>query len=294
MRIGARGSDLAQWQALWVGGKLEEAGLEVEQVVISTHGDRVQDRPQRDLGVQGVFTKEIEEALLDKRIDLAVHSCKDMALEQPEGLAVVALSERANPADLLIIRQDSVNLSAERYPLKGNAVVGTSAVRRGSQFQAIRPDVVLKDLRGNVPTRLAKLAEGQYDAIFLAAAGIERLQLDLSEFHVVSLNPREFIPSPAQGILAVEMRADDPNIQTVIDTIHHPASGQAAQIERSVLETFGGGCSLPLGAYAWQEENSWKLAGFWGGDDRATWETVSGSYEHLAVDLAKALITVPA
>ena len=294
MRIGARGSDLAQWQAFWVGEKLEEAGLEIEQVVISTHGDRVQDRPLRDLGVQGVFTKEIEEALLDGRIDLAVHSCKDMALEQPDGLAVIALSERANPADLLILNEESVDLSAPRFPLKEGAVVGTSAVRRGSQLTALRGDVELKDLRGNVPTRLAKLAEGQFDAIFLAAAGIERLNLDLSAFHVIELIPREFIPSPAQGILAVEMRADDPNIQTVINAIHHETSGEAARIERAVLETFGGGCSLPLGAYAWQEDGQWNLTGFWSGDGVATWKTVSGSAETLAFELARALIGVPA
>ncbi|MCB2198825.1 hydroxymethylbilane synthase [bacterium] len=294
MRIGARGSDLAQWQALWVGGKLEEAGLEVEQMVISTHGDRVQDRPLRELGVQGVFTKEIEEALLDERIDLAVHSCKDMALEQPKGLAVVALSERANPSDLLIIRRESVDDNADPYPLKLAAIVGTSAVRRGSQFQALRPDITLKDLRGNVPTRLAKLADGQYDAIFLAAAGIERLNLDLSDFHVLTLDPTEFIPSPAQGILAVEMRADDPRIQTVIESIHHAPSGQAAQIERAVLDTFGGGCSLPLGAYAWQDQKSWHICGYWGGEGQPTWKNVSGQAEHLALDLARALIEVPA
>jgi hydroxymethylbilane synthase len=284
MRIGARGSDLAQWQAHWVGDRLTKAGIPVEQVIIKTHGDRVQDKPLHQLGVQGAFTKEIEEALLDGRIDLAVHSFKDMALKQPAGLEIVALSERADPSDLLIVHCDSVEEAGKAFPLAEGAVVGTSAVRRGSQLRALRPDVDLRDLRGNVPTRLDKLRRGDYDAIFLAAAGIERLGLDLTEFHVVRLDPWEFIPSPAQGVLAVEMRADDSAVGEVVKAVHHEESGRLANAERMLLRGFGGGCSLPLGGHARLSGGSWELKGFWGGDGGPRWETVTGEQPDTLAD----------
>lgn len=277
MRIGARGSDLAQWQARWVADKLAAAGIATEQVIIKTTGDRVQDRPLHQIGVQGAFTAELEVALAEDRIDLAVHSFKDMALLQPNGLEVVAVSERADPADWLVLRNDRVDPGRGEIPLPQAAVVGTSAIRRGSQLQALRPDVTLKDLRGNVPTRLGKLADGMYDAIFLAAAGTKRLDLDLTEFHVVELDPARFIPSPAQGALAVEMRADDPRCGEVKAAVHHPLTAVAVKAERALLKGYGGGCSLPLGGHAVQENGVWTLHGFWGGDGGPAWESVTAA-----------------
>lgn len=276
MRIGARGSDLAQWQANWVAQRLNDAGIKTQQVIVKTHGDRVQDRPLHQLGVQGAFTKELEDALLRDEIDLAVHSFKDMALVQPPELKVIAVSEREDPADLLVIRKSSVDHAAPNVPVPEGAVVGTSAVRRGSQLQAMRSDIKLNDLRGNVDTRLRKLSDGMYDAIFLASAGAKRLGLTLDEFHVVRLDPAEFIPSPAQGALAVEMRSDDADVDTVRAAVNDEEVSIAISAERALLKAFGGGCSLPLGGYCTQENGNWRLRAFWGGDGGPIWTEEAG------------------
>ena len=278
MKIGTRGSDLARFQTDMIAEKIKQSlGIEVEIEVIKTKGDIVTDRPLREIEGRGYFTKELEDALLDKRIDLAVHSFKDMPSQNPEGLVVACVSEREDPADLLIVKKDSYKPDRGEIPLSENAVVGTSAVRRETQIKAIRNDLNIKDLRGNVPTRLRKLSEGLYDAIFLASAGVKRLNIDLSDFEVVRLNPTQFVPSPGQGVLAVQMRIDDPGIEPIKSIIHNQNSYIATSIERGVMARFGGGCGLPLGAYAYSDKGFWHVYGFWGGiEGKPKWANVSG------------------
>ncbi len=287
MRIGARGSDLAQWQAKWVAAQLKDAGIDSEIIIIETHGDRVLDRPLSELGVQGVFTKEIEEALLDNRIDLAVHSFKDMATLQPDGLALAAITEREDPADLLLINPDKLAESGS-IPLEAGAIVGSSAIRRGSQLKALHAGVEVRDLRGNVPTRVEKLRAGEYDAIMLAAAGVRRLNLDLNGIHVLRLDPLSFIPSPAQGALAIQMRRDDAQFIEVHNTLHHDETAEAVTLERSLITEFGGGCSLPLGAYAFKSDEEWTMYAFWGEDvENPKWVNHSSSKSDELVSLVR-------
>ncbi|UCE67620.1 MAG: hydroxymethylbilane synthase [Candidatus Zixiibacteriota bacterium] len=278
MKIGTRGSDLAGFQTGVIADKIRKSlGIEIEIEVIKTKGDIVTDRPLREIEGRGYFTKELEEALLDKRIDLAVHSFKDMPSQNPEGLVVACVSEREDPADLLIIKKDSYKPDKGKIPLSENAFVGTSAVRRESQIRALRDDLNVKDLRGNVPTRLRKLSEGLYDAIFLASAGVKRLNLDLSDFEVVRLNPEQFVPSPGQGVLAVQMRIDDPGIEPIRSIIHNQHSYIATSMERDIMAKFGGGCGLPLGAYAYSDKSDWHVYGFWGGiKGKPKWANVNG------------------
>ena len=208
--IGTRGSDLALWQANYTKGLLEGLGCQVELKIISTEGDRSQqwNTSFDKLEGKGFFTKEIEEALVNKEIDLAVHSHKDLPTTSPEGLIIAGVSQREDPSDLLLIRKEAVD-EKQRFSLKRKAVLGTSSARRKAQFLAFRDDVEVKDLRGNVPTRVKKLREGLYDAILLAKAGTERLDLDLSDLHVEKLSPKEFVPAPAQVVLAWQIREAD-------------------------------------------------------------------------------------
>lgn len=254
--IGTRGSDLALWQANYTKELLEEKGHQVEIKTIETKGDRTQqwETSFDKLDGKGFFTKELEDALLDKSIDLAVHSHKDLPTVSPDGLLVAGVSKRADPSDIVIMRKEAMD-SAQRFGLKKNAVVGTSSSRRKSQILAFRPDVTLKDLRGNVPTRVNKLRNGDYDAIILAAAGIERLELKLDDLHVEELNPEEFIPAPAQGVLAWQTREDDNELMEVIDEISHLDTLFRINIERQILNMFDGGCQLPLGVYCDTEED---------------------------------------
>jgi hydroxymethylbilane synthase len=246
--IGSRGSDLAIWQANHVKAQLEALGCEVEIKIIKTQGDIIQHLSFDKMEGKGFFTKEIEAALLDKSIDLAVHSHKDLETNSPEGLIVGAVSEREDPADLLLIRKESVD-SAEQFMLKSGGVVGTSSARRKSQMMRFRPDVEISDLRGNVPTRIQKLRDGNYDAILLAYAGVSRLEIDLSEFEVVILNPREFIPAPAQGVLGLQIREEDTALVTLLQQLDTPDVRRHIGVERAVLNQLDGGCQLPLGVY---------------------------------------------
>lgn len=248
LKIGTRGSKLALWQAEFTRNELARAGVESELVIIKTQGDLVQNLSFDKLEGKGFFTKEIEDALLRGEIDLAVHSMKDLPTSQPEGLAITAVSYRDNPADWLMVRRESV-VSGKIFKLKEGAIVGTSANRRKAQLLDYRPDVQLKDIRGNVPTRLEKLRAGDFDAIFLAAAGVSRLGLDLSDFEVVELNPREFVPAPAQGVLAWQTNRDDTQTRLILKKIHHPEISALTNVERRVLQLMDGGCQLPLGAH---------------------------------------------
>jgi hydroxymethylbilane synthase len=256
--IGSRGSDLALWQANYILRKVQKLGLTAEIKIISTQGDEVQNLSFDKLEGKGFFTKEIEEALINKEIDLAVHSHKDLPTTSPQGLIIAAVSEREDPAELVLIRKESVD-NTQKFSFKKNAAVGTSSARRKSQLLAFRKDIILNDLRGNVPTRIQKLRDKKYDAIMLAAAGIERLRIDLSEFKVLRLDPKEFIPAPAQGVLGLQIREDDHELFEFINKLNSEKVQDIIGIERKVLNMFDGGCQLPLGVYCIKEHNKFKV-----------------------------------
>ncbi len=247
--IATRGSDLALWQANHVKSLLEEIGLSCSLSIIKTKGDEIQHLNLDKLEGKGFFTKEIEDAVLNNEADIAVHSHKDLPTEAHPDLVIAAVSDREDPSELLIIRKEAVDLK-QKFSLKKNAVVGTSSARRKSQMLSFRKDVELKDLRGNVPSRIQKLRDKNYDAILIASAGVERLELDVSDFHVEKLDPKEFIPAPAQGVLAIQIRKKDSDLFEKLQAIHNKEVAQLISIERTVLNLFHGGCHAPVGAYA--------------------------------------------
>jgi len=246
-KIGTRGSDLAMWQAHHVRVLLEARGAMVEIVVMKTRGDRIQNVSFDKMEGKGFFTKEIETALLDGDIDLAVHSHKDLETEPPRGLVVAAVPARGPVEDLLIVRKDRVDLTAPLH-VRSGAVVGTSSMRRKKQLEFWQPDLVVEPLRGNVPTRIRKLREGKYDAIMLAYAGVHRLDLDLSDLHLNVLDPLMFVPAPAQGALALQMREHDERL-AFVRQLTDPDTVRAIELERSILRELDGGCQLPFGAH---------------------------------------------
>ena len=246
--IGTRGSDLALWQAHFVQSELEKINISSELKIITTKGDTIQHLSFDKIEGKGFFTKEIEDALLSNEVDLAVHSMKDLPTQQPEGLRLAALSYRDDPADWLILNKQSVD-NQQVLQFKQGAKIGSSSARRKSQLLDFRADANLVDIRGNVPTRIQKLAKGDFDGIMLAAAGLNRLKLDLSAFHLVKLNPREFVPAPAQAVLALQIRANDLQLQKAILPLHHSEVSDCTNIERKILQASGGGCHAPLGAY---------------------------------------------
>lgn len=248
IRIGTRGSRLALWQAHYTQRQLEAIGVSSELVIIKTKGDKIQHLSLNKIEGKGFFTKEIEDALLRGDIDMAVHSMKDLPTTSPDGLVITAVSYRENPADWLIVNKSAMEES-QLFKLKKNAIVGTSSARRKAQMLDFRPDIQLKDIRGNVPTRLNKLRNGDFDAILLAAAGLSRLELDLSDFHVVRFSPKEFVPSPAQGVLAFQTAANDKKTRRILKQLHHTEVAAVTNVERKVLNMLDGGCHLPLGVY---------------------------------------------
>ena len=252
--IGSRGSELALWQANFIMSELEKLGETVELKIIKTQGDKIQDLSFDKLEGKGFFTKEIEEALLSNEIDLAVHSHKDLPTDSPEGLIIAAVSDREDPSELILINKDAVD-EKQKFCIKKNAIIGTSSARRKSQLLAFRDDIQIQDLRGNVPTRIQKLRDKKYDAIMLAAAGVERLQIDLSEFHCQKLNPKEFVPAPAQGVLALQIREEDKSLFEILQALNKQEVAAAIAIERKVLNLFDGGCQLPLGVYCEMDVN---------------------------------------
>ncbi|MGE0569191.1 MAG: hydroxymethylbilane synthase [Bacteroidia bacterium] len=263
--IGTRGSDLAMWQANYTKSLLEEQGHEVELKIIQTSGDKSQqwNTSFDKLEGKGFFTKELEDALLNKEIDVAVHSHKDLPTTNPEGLIIAGVSEREDPSELLLIRKDKVD-DSKQFSLAEGINVGTSSARRKSQLLAFRPDLKINDLRGNVPTRIKKLKEHQYDAIVLANAGVERLKLDLSEFHQELLDPKIFVPAPAQGVLAWQIHEDNDAMQAIFDKLTDIDVQTRINVERQVLNQMDGGCQLPLGVYTETEI---------GDDDRPVFKT---------------------
>lgn len=248
IRIGTRGSDLALWQAHFVKAQLENLGCEVQLQIIVTQGDRIQDLSFDKLEGKGFFTKEIEAALLNNEVDLAVHSHKDLETSQPAGLCIGAVSYREDPSELLLMRKTALD-PTQKWGLKLGAVIGTSSARRKSILKALRPDLQIEELRGNVPTRVDKLRSGKYDAILLANAGVSRLALNLQDLHTVILDPTEFVPAPAQGVLGLQIRQDDLQTQAIVSQLNHPDVASKIAIERGVLQSLEGGCQLPLGVY---------------------------------------------
>lgn len=243
IRIGTRGSTLALWQAEHVRSRLTALGHEVDVTAIVTTGDRSQDARLEPGGGKGAFLKEIEEALLAGQVDLAVHSLKDVPTALARGLALCALLERADPRDALLSR---TGVALRELPPQ--ARVGTSSLRRQAQLRALRPDLELVDMRGNVDTRIAKLRGGACDAIVLAMAGLTRLGHGSEASEV--LDPSAMLPAPGQGVIALECRAEDADVWACAAPLHDPATGRAAAAERTLLSALGGDCNLPLAAYA--------------------------------------------
>ena len=256
--IGTRGSDLALWQAHFVQDSLAALGITAELKIIKTQGDRILHLSLDKLEGKGFFTKELEEELLAGTIDLAIHSHKDLPTENPAGLIIAAVSEREDASELLLILKDCVDVH-QKLSVKYGGMVGTSSNRRKAQLLAYRPDLEIVDLRGNVPTRLNKLREENYDAIMLAKAGVHRLGLDLSEFHVEELSPAELVPAPAQGALAIQIRETDIELLNALQPMHHPDVAEQLAVERTVLKLFGGGCHMPLGCYCHKEDGVYQV-----------------------------------
>ena len=246
--IGTRGSDLALWQANFIKDELEKLGIEAELKIIKTQGDKMLNLSFDKLEGKGFFTKELEDELLNGKIDLAVHSHKDLPTNHPPGLIIAAVSEREEPSELLIILKDCVDIQY-KLSVKFGGMVGTSSNRRKAQLLAVRPDLEIVDLRGNVPTRIQKLRDEDYDAIMIAKAGVHRLGIDLSEFYVEELEPMEFIPAPAQGVLALQIREIDKELYDTLQPLNHPDVAEQIGLERKVLNMFDGGCHMPLGCY---------------------------------------------
>ena len=243
IRIGTRGSLLALWQAEHVKGLLVAKGHEVELHKITTTGDQVLDRRLESIGGKGAFLKEIEEAMLAGQVDLAVHSLKDVPTALPAGLSLCAYLERADPRDALLS-----NSGKRLESLPAGARVGTTSLRRSSQVKAMRPDLHVDDLRGNVDTRIRRLRERHYDAIILAMAGLVRLGRTGEVTQV--LDPEVFVPAPGQGAIALECRQDDADTRAAAAALDHAPTARAVSAERALLAALEGGCNVPLGAHA--------------------------------------------
>jgi hydroxymethylbilane synthase len=247
LRIGSRGSQLALWQANHVASLLREKGHTVEIEVIKTTGDKITDVALAKVGTKGMFTKEIEEALAAKRVDLAVHSLKDVPTDLAQEFELAAIMKREDPRDALI----SVKFSALEELPQG-AKVGTSSLRRQCQLKAMRPDLEIFPLRGNVDTRLRKLESGEYDAIILAAAGVKRLGLD--QYVRSRISADVMCPAVGQGALAIETRRDDAHTRVLLAFLNDADTRVAIECERALLGSLGGGCQVPIGAYAEKRE----------------------------------------
>ena len=261
VRIGTRGSQLALWQANHVKQRLEQEHPDetFELVIIKTSGDQDQQTPLSQMGGVGLFTKQLEQALDDNTIDLAVHSCKDLPSEVDDRFQLPAFLEREKPMDVLI--SSTIRLS----DLSEKSVVGTGSLRRVSQLKNRFPGIETRDLRGNVDTRLAKLERGDYDAIILAYAGVHRLGLDdvIADIIPVDL----LVPAAAQGAVAIECRADDGDTATLAAVLNHQETHLAIREERNFLRAVEGGCKVPVGCHAWLDKNGFHISGFIGSLD---------------------------
>ena len=250
LRIATRKSPLALWQANFVKQQLElhHPGLLVTLVPMSTQGDKILDTPLAKIGGKGLFVKELEQAMLENRADIAVHSMKDVPVEFPEGLGLAVICQREIPFDAFVS-----NHFASVNALPEGAIVGTSSLRRQCQLRALRPDMVIRDLRGNVNTRLAKLDAGEYDAIILAAAGLRRLE---KEDRITALLPPEFsLPANGQGAVGIECRLDDAATRALLAPLEHAHTRYCVSAERAMNRALQGGCQVPIGAFAEMQDN---------------------------------------
>lgn len=265
LRIGTRGSDLALWQAHTIEGKLHDLGIETEIVIIKTRGDRIDNVPFSKLEGKGFFTKELEDAQLEGRVDLAVHSLKDLTTDQPDGLVLTAMVGREDPRELLLASPGAIDPArveaGDVLPLKDGVRIGTSAARRQAQVHILRPDLEILDLRGNVPTRINRIREGKYDAILLARAGVVRLGLDVSDLFTIPLDITRFVPAPAQGMMGIQCVNKEPVVKSLAP-LHCPDDGQAVAAERLLLNRLDGGCQLPFGVNVKRDGAEWQLEAF--------------------------------
>jgi hydroxymethylbilane synthase len=259
--IGSRGSKLALWQAEWVKARLGSLHpqISVSIEIVKTSGDVMKDAPLAVIGGKGVFTKELEEALLAGRIDLAVHSLKDLPTILPERLTIAAITEREDTRDALVLRAGFSLDSPSLKSLPEGAVVGTSSPRRLAQLKHLRPDINIKDLRGNVDTRLRKLDAGDYDAIILASAGLRRL--GLTKRISAPIPTQEMLPAVGQGALGIEMRGDESQALKLVAALNHAPTRAACTAERALLRSLGGGCQLPIAAHGVVEGSQLRLEG---------------------------------
>ena len=244
--IGSRGSDLALWQSNFIKSELEKKnkGLKVEIKIIKTTGDKILDVALSKIGDRSLFTKELEVALINKKIDLAVHSLKDLQTQIPEGLKLSAVTKRHPVEDVLIAGKKGVTLQS----LKENAVIATGSLRRRSQILHLRPDLKIEELRGNVPTRIKKYLNSKWDGIILARAGVERLKLQKHISSVISID--EILPAVGQGALGIEINEENIFVDNILKSIHHEETYKAVLAERALLRTLEGGCQVPIGANA--------------------------------------------
>ncbi|ENM5743265.1 hydroxymethylbilane synthase [Vibrio metoecus] len=245
IRIATRQSPLALWQANYVKDALMAAhpGLQVELVTMVTRGDVILDTPLAKVGGKGLFVKELEVAMLEGRADLAVHSMKDVPVDFPESLGLVTICEREDPRDAFVS-----NTYAKIDDLPSGAVVGTCSLRRQCQLKSARPDLVIKELRGNVGTRLSKLDAGEYDAIILAAAGLKRLGLESRIRNFIE--PEQSLPAVGQGAVGIECRLDDQRVRELLAPLNHTDTADRVRCERAMNLTLQGGCQVPIGSYA--------------------------------------------
>ncbi|MFZ6017384.1 MAG: hydroxymethylbilane synthase [Nitrospirota bacterium] len=255
--IGTRGSKLALWQAEWIKSEIQRINpnLEVELNRIKTTGDKILDVPLAKVGGKGLFVKEIEEALLRGEVDIAVHSMKDVPTDLPEGLHIATVCEREDPRDALITKVQSSKFKVQSFKdLPNGATIGTSSLRRSCQLRHLRPDLNITQLRGNLDTRLRKLDEGQFDAIIVAVAGVKRL--GWSERITEILEPEISLPAIGQGAIGIECRINDESMNDIVAPLNHKETSICVRAERAFLKRLGGGCQVPIAAYATIEQKS--------------------------------------
>ncbi|HDZ9266327.1 TPA: hydroxymethylbilane synthase [Vibrio cholerae] len=291
IRIATRQSPLALWQANYVKDALMAAhpGLQVELVTMVTRGDVILDTPLAKVGGKGLFVKELEIAMLEGRADLAVHSMKDVPVDFPDGLGLVTICEREDPRDAFVS-----NTYAKIEDLPSGAIVGTCSLRRQCQLKAARPDLVIKELRGNVGTRLSKLDAGEYDAIILAAAGLKRLELEsrIRSF----IEPEQSLPAVGQGAVGIECRVNDQRVRALLTPLNHADTADRVRCERAMNLTLQGGCQVPIGSYALLEGDTIWLRALVGEPDGS--QIVRGEIrgprtqaEQLGITLAEQLLS---
>jgi hydroxymethylbilane synthase len=276
LRLGTRGSALARWQAEWVAGELRRLGHSVELIEIATHGDVDRSRPIEEIGTRGVFTKAIQQALLDGKVDLAVHSLKDLPTEPVPGLTLAAVPKRESPADVLVFpKGTTAGGRASISQLPQNARVGTGSLRRQAQLRHLRSDLRVSEVRGNVDTRLRKVDDGEFDAIVLAEAGLRRLGL---EGRIRNILPFDvMLPAAGQGALGIECRAGDDNTLSAVRPLNDAATYAAVIAERALLDRLRGGCMAPIGALAVIEGGELRMQAVVLSSDGAQRITASGA-----------------